>query len=138
MTAKRFYTERQLGLVSENFSDAETLNNLSGNAAIGHTRYSTQGATVLRNVQPLYADLDQAGIAIAHNGNLTNSKTLRADLGPARLYFSVHVRFRNLSATDGARAIYVDDGQTHRGAESRSKALMRSCRVDPGRIDRRS
>jgi len=77
---KRFHTERQLGLVSEHFSDAETLGRLVGEAAIGHTRYSTQGDTVLRNVQPLYADLDQTGMAIAHNGNLTNAKTLRSDL----------------------------------------------------------
>ncbi len=75
-----FHTERHLGLVSDGFSDADTLARLAGNAAIGHTRYSTQGATVLRNVQPLYADLDHAGVAIAHNGNLTNSKTLHAEL----------------------------------------------------------
>ncbi|GJL93058.1 amidophosphoribosyltransferase [Hyphococcus sp.] len=77
---QHFHNERFLGLVSDNFSSAETLHKLGGEAAIGHTRYSTQGDTVLRNVQPLYADLDQTGIAIAHNGNLTNSKTLRADL----------------------------------------------------------
>lgn len=77
---RHFHNERFLGLVSDNFSDAATLGGLKGEAAIGHTRYSTQGDTVLRNVQPLYADLDQTGIAIAHNGNLTNSKTLRADL----------------------------------------------------------
>ena len=77
---ERFHTERQLGLVSESFSDAETLGQLMGRCAIGHTRYSTQGDTVLRNVQPLYADLDQSGMAIAHNGNLTNAQTLRADL----------------------------------------------------------
>ena len=76
----RFHTERHMGLVSDNFSDAETLGRLPGQAAIGHTRYSTQGDTVLRNVQPLYADLDQTGIAIAHNGNLTNAATLRQRL----------------------------------------------------------
>ena len=77
---QHFHNERFMGLVSDHFSDAQTLHSLAGDAAIGHTRYSTQGETVLRNVQPLYADLDQTGIAIAHNGNLTNSKTLRADL----------------------------------------------------------
>lgn len=76
----RFYTERQLGLVSDHFSDAETLGRLKGKAAIGHTRYSTQGDTVLRNVQPLYADLERGGIAIAHNGNLTNARKLKSDL----------------------------------------------------------
>ena len=77
---EQFHNERALGLVSEHFSSAERLGRLTGDAAIGHTRYSTQGDTVLRNVQPLYADLDQTGIAIAHNGNLTNAKTLRSDL----------------------------------------------------------
>jgi len=77
---EHFHTERHLGLVSDNFSDQETLDRVKGVAAIGHTRYSTQGATILRNVQPLYADLDRGGIALAHNGNLTNSKRLRTDL----------------------------------------------------------
>jgi len=76
----RFYTERQAGLVRDHFSDTETLGRLKGNAAIGHTRYSTQGETVLRNVQPLYADLERGGIAIAHNGNLTNARKLKLDL----------------------------------------------------------
>lgn len=75
-----FRTERHLGLVSDNFSDAAVLGRLKGVAAIGHTRYSTQGETVLKNVQPLYADLDRNGIAIAHNGNLTNARKLRSEL----------------------------------------------------------
>lgn len=75
-----FHSERHLGLVSEAFSDAGTVSRLKGAAAIGHTRYSTQGDTVLRNVQPLYADLDRYGIAVAHNGNLTNARHLRREL----------------------------------------------------------
>ena len=77
---KVFHTDRQLGLVSDHFSDGDTLEKLKGAAGIGHTRYSTQGETILRNVQPLYADLEKTGIAIAHNGNLTNSLKLRAEL----------------------------------------------------------
>lgn len=77
---KRFASERHLGLVSENFS-GETINQrLAGNAAIGHVRYSTQGETALRNVQPLYADLKSGGIAVAHNGNFTNARHLRQQL----------------------------------------------------------
>ncbi len=75
-----FHSERHMGLVADKFSDAQTLGRLTGRAVIGHTRYSTQGETVLRNVQPLYADLERGGIAIAHNGNLTNARTLRASL----------------------------------------------------------
>ena len=53
---------------------------LSGRAAIGHNRYSTQGAPEVRNIQPLFADLATGGLSIAHNGNLTNALALRSDL----------------------------------------------------------
>ena len=77
---KHFHAERRLGLVSEHFTKSNVLNKLSGNAAVGHVRYSTTGDTVLRNVQPLFADLAGGGFAIAHNGNLTNALCLRSDL----------------------------------------------------------
>ena len=48
--------------------------------AIGHVRYSTTGETILRNVQPLFAELEGGGFAIGHNGNLTNGLTLRRQL----------------------------------------------------------
>ena len=107
---EQFHTERQLGLVSENFSNADILDRLKGDAAIGHTRYSTQGDTVLRNVQPLYADLDRTGIAVAHNGNLTNAKSLRAELvrqgcifqstSDSEIFLQQTARSRALSAAD--------------------------------------
>jgi amidophosphoribosyltransferase len=53
---------------------------LPGNVAVGHTRYSTTGGTILRNVQPLFAELNAGGFAIGHNGNLTNGIKLRRDL----------------------------------------------------------
>jgi amidophosphoribosyltransferase len=56
------------------------MNRLAGHAAIGHTRYSTTGETALRNVQPLFADLQFGGFALAHNGNLTNAMALRREL----------------------------------------------------------
>ena len=48
--------------------------------AVGHVRYSTTGETILRNVQPLFAELATGGLAIGHNGNLTNGLTLRREL----------------------------------------------------------
>jgi len=75
-----FHAERRMGLVSENFTKASVLKRLPGNSAIGHVRYSTSGGTVLRNVQPLFADLSGGGFAIGHNGNLTNGLSLREDL----------------------------------------------------------
>ncbi len=76
----RFNQERRLGLVGDNFNKADVIARLSGRMALGHNRYSTTGDVVLRNVQPLFADLDQGGFAVAHNGNLTNALTIRREL----------------------------------------------------------
>jgi amidophosphoribosyltransferase len=73
----RFNQERRLGLVGDNFNKAEVIARLKGRMAVGHNRYSTTGDVVLRNVQPLFADLDTGGFAVGHNGNLTNALTLR-------------------------------------------------------------
>ncbi|MGA9659149.1 MAG: amidophosphoribosyltransferase [Asticcacaulis sp.] len=77
---KRFYTERRHGLVGDVFTQPEVVSRLAGRAAIGHTRYSTSGGAFIRNIQPMFADLDDGGIAIAHNGNLTNFMQLRTRL----------------------------------------------------------
>ena len=75
-----FHSHRSIGNVGDNFSNANVIEQLSGYTAIGHVRYSTSGETVLRNVQPLFADLAGGGLAIAHNGNITNAKGLRREL----------------------------------------------------------
>jgi amidophosphoribosyltransferase len=75
-----FHSERKLGLVGDSFSDRATIERLEGLQSIGHVRYSTTGETVLRNVQPLFAELAGGGFAVAHNGNLTNGLTLRRNL----------------------------------------------------------
>lgn len=76
----RFHIERYLGLVGKHFTSPDLPARLPGRVAIGHARYSTQGASVLRNVQPLYADVRGGGISLAHNGNLTNARALREEL----------------------------------------------------------
>ncbi|MFD2249761.1 amidophosphoribosyltransferase [Pseudochelatococcus lubricantis] len=76
----RFHSERRLGLVGDAFSDHDVIRQLAGNSAIGHVRYATTGETMLRNVQPLFAELAGGGFAVAHNGNLTNGLTLRSRL----------------------------------------------------------
>jgi amidophosphoribosyltransferase len=76
----RFHSHKGLGLVGDNFSDARVIASLPGTNAIGHNRYATTGETILRNVQPLYADFEFGGFAVAHNGNLTNSHLLRRSL----------------------------------------------------------
>ena len=75
-----FYSRRGTGHVAENFSSSEAIAELPGFMAAGHVRYSTTGGSGLRNVQPLYADLASGGFAVAHNGNISNAGTLRADL----------------------------------------------------------
>ncbi len=75
-----FRTHHALGLVSDNFNSASVIGKLTGNVAIGHVRYSTTGETLLRNAQPLFAELNFGGLAIAHNGNLTNAMGLRKQL----------------------------------------------------------
>ncbi|MFQ6017118.1 MAG: amidophosphoribosyltransferase [Kiloniellaceae bacterium] len=77
---KHFNTHRDLGVVGDIFSSEQVMGRLTGHAAIGHVRYSTAGETALRNVQPLFADLQSGGFALAHNGNLTNALTLRRQL----------------------------------------------------------
>ena len=77
---QRFHSERRLGLVGDTFARSEVIKRLPGSAAVGHVRYSTTGATILRNVQPLFAELNAGGFAVGHNGNLTNGLTLRREL----------------------------------------------------------
>ncbi len=77
---KSFHSEKRHGLVGDNFTNKDVLKKLPGKFAIGHNRYSTTGETSLRNIQPFFADLHGGGIAISHNGNLTNALTLRENL----------------------------------------------------------
>lgn len=77
---EQFFSHRALGHVGDNFNSADTISKLPGYIAVGHNRYSTTGDTLLRNVQPLYGDFSFGGMAVAHNGNLTNAMTLRKQL----------------------------------------------------------
>jgi amidophosphoribosyltransferase len=71
---------KDMGLVSNVF-DERTLAPLSGHLAIGHTRYSTTGSSTWRNAQPVYRSVGEAGFALGHNGNLTNTAELAAQSG---------------------------------------------------------
>ena len=77
---KKYYSEKRFGLVGDNFNKEEILSKLKGNYAIGHNRYSTTGDNILRNLQPFFADTNAGGIGVAHNGNLTNSISIRNKL----------------------------------------------------------
>ncbi len=77
---QHFHSERRLGLVGDHFTSSSVIDRLEGDSAIGHVRYSTTGDHVIRNVQPLFVDLDSGGFTLAHNGNLTNALTVREQL----------------------------------------------------------
>ena len=77
---KQYFSEKRFGLVGDNFNKEKILKKLQGSYAIGHNRYSTTGENTLRNIQPFFADTNAGGIGVAHNGNLTNSISLRNKL----------------------------------------------------------
>ena len=98
---------RDMGLVQQVF-DEDDLAALKGHIAIGHTRYSTTGASVLRNVQPMLCECAYGSVALAHNGDLVNAGPLRDELTAA----GVHLETTNdsevilkLIATSGASTI---------------------------------
>jgi amidophosphoribosyltransferase len=76
----KFNGVRKPGLVGDNFNRPDIIARLPGRNAIGHVRYSTTGDSILKNIQPLFADLAMGGFACAHNGNLTNASSLRKRL----------------------------------------------------------
>ncbi len=76
---KRAHIIKEMGLVSKVFN-TKRLSKLSGPLGVGHVRYSTTGTSRIENSQPLLINYKDGAIAIAHNGNLVNSKELRADL----------------------------------------------------------
>ncbi|MEM9330941.1 MAG: amidophosphoribosyltransferase [Pseudomonadota bacterium] len=84
---KQFHAERHMGLIGDTFTKQSILNRLRGFRAIGHTRYSTTGGDEMRNVQPFFAEFSGGGFAVAHNGNITNAMTLRAELQRAGAIF---------------------------------------------------
>ena len=103
-------TVRAMGLVADKFSP-ERIAELTGSTAIGHTRYSTTGSSTIENAQPVLARFRDGHIALAHNGNLTNSSELRFELEDQGSIFAstmdseviVHRMARSRSAAPEAR-----------------------------------
>src|SRR5687768_3051261 len=103
-------TLRAMGLVSDKFSP-ESIASLSGSTAIGHTRYSTTGSSTIENAQPVLARFRDGHLALAHNGNLTNSSELRFELEDQGAIFAstmdseviVHRMARSRAATPEAK-----------------------------------
>jgi len=76
---KFLHSEIDMGLVADIFSQ-DRLDKLSGYIAIGHNRYSTTGASLLKNAQPILVDYSRGSLALAHNGNLVNAAYIRSEL----------------------------------------------------------
>ncbi|WP_270492434.1 amidophosphoribosyltransferase [Enterococcus thailandicus] len=76
----KLHGHRDLGLLSEVFKDQRKLTQLTGNAAIGHVRYATAGNGSVDNIQPFLFKFYDVSVGLAHNGNLTNARSLRKEL----------------------------------------------------------
>ncbi|MBU1003051.1 MAG: amidophosphoribosyltransferase [Proteobacteria bacterium] len=103
---KQFIREQKgMGLVADVFNERHLQKELKGDIAVGHVRYSTTGASLIRNAQPFLVSFGDLQLAIAHNGNLSNSSMLRAELEHAGTIFQttmdteiiVHLIARHMS-----------------------------------------
>jgi amidophosphoribosyltransferase len=79
LNGKKVTLHKSQGLVSDVF-DEKILRSLRGDLAVGHVRYSTTGSSSIKNTQPFYVKSKIGHVAIAHNGNLTNTLALRQEL----------------------------------------------------------
>lgn len=113
------------GLVTEVFSNQQILTDvLPGDIAIGHNRYSTTGSDNLENIQPFMVNYRDGQLAVAHNGNLTNTRSLRRRLQEEGTIFQtstdteviLHLTARSQAATPEDRI--MDALNTVRGAYS--------------------
>ncbi len=83
---EELFLRKEMGLVADVF-DEERMRPLKGDRGIGHVRYSTTGSSLVKNAQPLFVDYLGSSLAIAHNGNLVNSRVLRRELEKAGSIF---------------------------------------------------
>jgi len=108
--------EKGMGLVGTVFGP-ENLEHLKGHMGIGHTRYSTTGASAIRNAQPIMCQTNIGDMAIAHNGNLINARELRIELEKEGEYFET------TSDTEIMARILVKE--IHKGPEHAVAEVMR-------------
>jgi len=85
-TGRSMFSHRAMGLVQDVFNE-DILLKLPGYAAIGHVRYSTTGSSLIKNAQPYAMESRRGRLAVAHNGNLVNARTIREQLEDAGAIF---------------------------------------------------
>jgi len=103
----KFHVVKGIGLVSDVYRDAQ-LEHIPGQLAIGHNRYSTAGGLTLENTQPLRVVYRGGSLALAHNGNLTNARELRAGLEESGSIFQTTLDteiFLHLIALSGTETV---------------------------------
>jgi len=111
---ERIMVFKDMGLVSQVFNEA-TLNSLKGHLSVGHCRYSTTGASTWSNAQPTFRGTETGGMALAHNGNLTNTDELETWLAGEIAESDVPRKNRMDSTSDTALvsallSVYSGDG----------------------------
>lgn len=107
--------KKGMGLVADIF-DEKSLNELQGNIAIGHVRYSTAGDKDVRNAQPLVAKYKYGDIGLAHNGNLVNARNIREILEDSGVIFH--------STTDTESILNLIARYSNKGIETGIKNTM--------------
>ena len=110
-------SHKEMGLIGAIF-DEEILSELSGHIAVGHTRYSTTGSSIVVNAQPLLERTDTGDFAFAHNGNITNTDELRESLSPTI----------TLQATSDSEVMATVLVETPGGMMERIEAILRQAR----------
>ena len=111
---QELYIHREMGLVADVFHE-ENLKLLKGDRGIGHVRYSTTGSSLVKNAQPLFVDYLGTSLAVAHNGNLTNSASIKKELERSGSIFQttcdsevvVHLMARSKSKDVLTRLVYA-------------------------------
>ena len=107
--------KKGMGLVADVFNE-QALNELQGNIAIGHVRYSTAGDKDVRNAQPLVAKYKKGDIGLAHNGNLVNADNIREILEDSGVIFH--------STTDSESILNLIARYSSKGIENGIKNTM--------------
>ena len=120
---------KNMGLVSNVFDD-RTLLSLPGNLAIGHTRYSTTGSSTWGNAQPVFRAVGDSGIALGHNGNLTNTLALADELGISSMDLrSDSDLIAHFLATEIARSFGVKPGAITESLKDHPHALVAALKI---------
>jgi len=120
---ERIMVFKDMGLVSQVF-DETTLNSLQGYLAVGHCRYSTTGASTWSNAQPTFRATSTGGMALAHNGNLTNTDELEAWLSEADSGHSVPHKDRMDSTSDTALVTALMALHSAEGLKAAAKTVL--------------